>query len=150
MSGEAEGDAAHQCFVENLKWACAEAQSKRPTQILTIEPINLVDKPGYFLCDFDHALTILDEVGAPNLFLQFDAYHAHRLTGDVLATWEKCKARTAHIQVAGFPGRHEPQNCEIDYASFFAAVADSGFDGWVSGEYYPAKRTEDGLDWIAH
>ena len=54
----------------------------------------------------------------------------------------------SHVQVAGFPGRHEPMGGDIDYLSFFARLDADGYDGWVSGEYTPADRTEEGLAWM--
>jgi len=86
MAGVAEGDAAYKTFVENLTWACEKA----PKQSLTIEPLNPIDMPGYFLLDFDLAAKVIADVGAPNLGLQFDSYHAHLLTGDVLGTKGPC------------------------------------------------------------
>lgn len=144
MAGVARGPRARAIMIENLIWAASEA----PEQSLTIEPINPVDMPGYFLDDFDLALDILAEVAAPNVALQFDAYHAHRLTGDVMATWATCRDRVAHVQIAGFPGRHEPVGGEIDFPAFFAAL-DEGYTGWVSGEYAPAGQTVDGLNWLS-
>lgn len=143
MAGLAAGPEATATFVENLTWAVAEA----PGQSLTIEPINPHDMPGYFLNDFDLATEVLDAVAAPNLHLQFDAYHAHRITGDVMGTWAACGHRAAHVQVAGYPGRHEPMRGDIDYPAFFARLDSDGYAGWVSGEYHPIGRTEDGLGW---
>ncbi|MGB3147608.1 MAG: TIM barrel protein [Paracoccaceae bacterium] len=132
-------------FVENLRWAAARA----PGQSLTIEPINRHDMPGYFLADFDLAAAILDEVAAPNLALQFDAYHAQRITGDVLGTWARHGHRAVHVQVAGYPGRHEPAGGEIDYPAFFARLDADGYAGWVSGEYKPRTETVAGLGWTS-
>lgn len=145
MAGRAEGAAARQTFVDNLRWAAEQA----PKTSLTIEPINPVDMPSYFLNDFDRAAEILDQVGAPNLGLQFDMYHAQRITGDGMAAWEAHGHRAKHIQVGGFPGRHEPLRGEIDYPAFFARLDAEGYAGWVSGEYTPAGRTEDGLAWLS-
>jgi hydroxypyruvate isomerase len=144
MAGVAEGDAARATYMDNLRWAAAQA----PGQSLTIEPINQGDMPGYFLSDFETALTVIKEVGAPNLHLQFDAYHAQRITGDVMGTWDRVRAHVAHVQVAGFPGRNEPTGGVIDYPAFFARLNAEGYAGWVSGEYKPATRTEDGLAWM--
>lgn len=144
MAGEAEGPEARAAYVRNLRWAAERA----PKQSLTIEPINRIDMPGYFLADFPLALEILQEVGAPNLHLQFDAYHAQMIHGDVPAAWDLCAPQVVHVQVAGVPGRHEPLAGEIDYPAFFAALDAQGYDGWVSGEYKPAGRTEDGLAWL--
>ena len=103
---------------------------------LTIEPINRQDMPDYFLCDYDLALGIIEEVAAPNLYLQFDAYHAQRITGDMLGTWEAVRHRVGHIQIAGVPMRHEPDSGELNHAYLFEVIdevaAESGWAGWVA------------------
>lgn len=144
MAGVAEGDEARATFVENLAWAAGEARDVE----LTIEPINPHDLPGYFLNDFEQAVEVLDEVDAPNLALQFDAYHAHRITGDVMACWDRFGSRARHVQIAGFPGRHEPTGGDIDYPAFFARLDADGYSGWISAEYHPAGETREGLGWL--
>ncbi|MCB2135956.1 MAG: TIM barrel protein [Rhodobacteraceae bacterium] len=145
MAGPAQGPEAKATFIDNLRWAAARA----PKQQLTIEPINPVDMPGYFLNDFDLAAEILDAVAAPNLALQFDAYHAHRITGDVAGSWVRHGHRAVHVQIAGYPGRHEPATGEIDYPAFFARLDADGYRGFVSAEYAPATTTTEGLGWLA-
>ena len=144
MAGIAETPKAEEVFTRNLAWAAAQA----PDQSLTIEPINPTDMPGYALNSFDQAARILDWIGAPNLHLQFDAYHAHRITGDVQGSWAAHGHRAVHVQIAGHPGRHEPQSGEIDYTAFFDLLDAEGYTGMVSGEYFPKGRTEDGLGWM--
>jgi len=97
--------------------------------------------PGYFLSDFDEAAAILAEVAAPNLHMQYDAYHAQMMTGDALAVWAKHRQLAKHVQVGGVPGRHETNKCDIDYPAFFAMLDAQEYDGFVSGEYKPANRT---------
>lgn len=138
MAGVAEGEAARAAFVANLAWAAAAA----PKQSLTIEPINRGDMPGYFLADYGLALAVLDEVGAANLRLQFDAHHARIITGDAHRAWEAVGARVAHVQVAG-AGRHEP-----DDPALLERMNRDGYRGWVSGEYHPHGATEAGLGWM--
>ncbi len=145
MSGVAEGPEARAVFVENLKWAATFA----PKQSLTIEPINSGDMAGYFLNDFDLAMEMLEEVDAPNLHLQFDAYHAAKITGDVLGTWEKVRSKVVHVQIGGVPDRHEPTGGDFDYPAFFKLLDKQKYKGWVSGEYNPAGRTEENLSWIS-
>ena len=144
MAGRAKGPQARQTLVQNLTWAAARA----PQASLLIEPFNPDDMPGCFLDDFDLAAEILDEIGAPNLGLQFDAYHAQCITGDALACWDRHGTRARHVQIAGAPGRHEPQDDDIDFAAFFRRLAVSGYDGWISAEYIPAATTEAGLGWL--
>lgn len=145
MSGNADGPQAFQTLVENLTYATSIA----PSQNFLVEPLNPHDMPGYFLNSFDLADRIIAAVNAPNLGLQFDAYHAHRITHDVLATWRKYHHATRHIQIADHPGRHEPGTGEIDFSALMSAVSDSGYQGWVSAEYTPATTTSDGLNWRA-
>lgn len=144
MAGRAKGAVARATFIKNLKWAAAHA----PKQSLTIEPINHTDIPDYFLHDFDQAADILDEVAVPNLGLQFDAYHAHMITGDLPATWQAHGHRAVHIQIAGAPGRNEPIGGDIDYPAFFEQLEKDNYKGMISGEYNPKAHTVDGLDWM--
>ena len=144
MAGYAQGPDAQDTFLRNLAWAASRA----PHVSLTIEPLNPVDQPGYFLADFDLAADLIDRVGASNLGLQFDSYHAQRITGDALAVWRRHAGIIRHIQIAGVPGRHEPTGGMIDYPGFFAALDRSGYKGWVSAEYNPAALTAQGLAWL--
>lgn len=144
MAGAATGEQARQTFVENLKWAAETA----PSQALTIEPINQISQPGYFLSDFDLAADILAEVGANNLGLQYDAYHAQIITGDAVGVWQRHKSLVRHVQVAAVKGRHEPDQSEIDYPALFRLFDQDGYQGHVSGEYKPRGLTVDGLAWI--
>lgn len=144
LAGLAEGPAARATYLRNLAHAAARA----PGQSFTIEPISPAVLPGYHLADFDAAAGILAEIGAPNLHLQFDAFHAHGLTGDVSALWRRMGPLAAHVQIAGAPGRHEPAGGEIDYPAFFRLLDATGYAGLVSAEYNPRGRTEDGLGWL--
>ncbi|SCY73001.1 hydroxypyruvate isomerase family protein [Paracoccus tibetensis] len=144
VAGRAEGEAARQVFAENLSWAAERA----PHTSLTIEPRNVVENPGYFLHDFATAQQIIAEVGAPNLGLQFDAYHAQIISGDMRASWMRVASLVRHIQIAGHPGRHEPDGGSIDYPAFFRLLDEQGYRGWISAEYTPARQTFHGLDWI--
>lgn len=144
MAGVAEGAEARATFLRNLAWAAAEV----PFQDLTIEPLNPADMPGYFLNDFSLATEILDELAAPNLGLQFDSYHAQKITGDVPGTWARVRDRVTHVQVADADGRHEPSDSPVDHKAFFARLDAEGYEGHVSGEYIPRGRTEDGLGWM--
>ena len=144
MAGDAEGDAARACFVDNLRWAADQA----PDQSLTIEPLNPDDKPGYFLNDFGLALEVIAAVDRPNLRLQYDTYHAAKIHGDAAKVWDDVKDMVVHVQVGQAPVRTEPVGKGIDFKSLFATMKADGYNGWVSGEYHPAGRTEVGLAWL--
>ncbi|GGH63341.1 hydroxypyruvate isomerase [Comamonas phosphati] len=133
-------------FVENLRFAAAAL--KTAGLRLLIEPINPFDIPGFYLNRTDDALSILDEVGADNAFVQYDIYHAQRTEGELANTLQKSLARIAHVQLADNPGRNEPGTGEINYPFLFAHLDRIGYTGWVGCEYKPAKDTESGLGWV--
>ena len=136
-----------QTFVANLRFAAAELQ--RAGLKLLVEPINTYDIPGFYLNRTAQALSILDEVGSDNLFVQYDIYHAQRMEGELAATMAKHLARIAHIQLADNPGRNEPGTGEINYGFLFAHLDRIGYKGYVGCEYKPATTTVAGLGWLA-
>ena len=140
-------DVLRQTFVENLRFAAAEL--KKAGLRLLIEPVNTFDIPGFYLNRTTQALSILDEVGADNAFVQYDIYHAQRMEGELAATMHKYLPRIGHIQLADNPGRNEPGTGEINYAFLFAQLDRIGYDGWIGCEYKPATTTEAGLGWRA-
>ena len=132
-------------FVTNLRFAAAEL--KRAKLNLLIEPINRFDIPGFYLNFTAQALSILDEVGADNAFVQYDIYHAQRMEGELANTLSQQLARIGHIQLADNPGRNEPGTGEINYPFLFAHLDRIGYQGWIGCEYKPATSTEAGLGW---
>lgn len=137
----------HEVFVANLRYAAAALRAEGLA--LLVEPINTHDMPGFFLSRTAQALAVIDEVGADNLFVQYDCYHAQRMEGELVGTLRRHLTRIGHVQVADNPGRHEPGSGEIAYGYVFDALDRLGYDGWVGCEYRPRGRTEDGLGWIA-
>lgn len=132
-------------FVDNLRHAAASLKSAGLK--LLIEPINPYDIPGFYLNRTAQALSILDEVGADNAFVQYDIYHAQRTEGELAATMQKHLARIGHIQLADNPGRNEPGTGEINYPFLFAHLDRIGYTGWIGCEYKPATTTQAGLGW---
>ncbi|MEP6723320.1 MAG: hydroxypyruvate isomerase [Variovorax sp.] len=142
------GAALHQVqptLVENLRFAARELQAAGIR--LLIEPINSFDIPGFMLTRTDQALALMDEVGSPNLLLQYDIYHAQRMEGELGATLGKHLARIGHIQLADNPGRGEPGTGEINYPWLFGHIDAIGYTGWIGCEYRPRADTAAGLGW---
>ncbi|WP_298851670.1 TIM barrel protein [uncultured Ruegeria sp.] len=145
MSGYADGAAAMDSFVRNLQWAADFA----PQQVFTIEPLNPISQPGYFLNDYDLAAEVLSRVDRPNVGLQYDSFHAHMIHGDALAVWARFHPKVIHAQIGAAPDRSEPGRGPTDFATLFAAMDDAGYTGWVSAEYTPSiTRTAATLAWM--
>lgn len=136
---------AQSTLVQNLRFAAAALQAEGIE--LLVEPINPFDIPGFFLSRTDQALALLDEVGSPNLRLQYDIYHAQRTEGEIGQTLTRHLARIGHIQLADNPGRGEPGTGELNWPWLFRHIDALGYDGWIGCEYKPRGRTEDGLGW---
>lgn len=138
--------AAHRTYVDNLREAAASAAARGIT--LLIEPLNARDNPGYFLRTLGQAAAVIAEVGAANLRLQFDFYHAQISEGDLATRLEEHFGVVGHVQVAGVPGRHEPDEGEINYPWLFRLLDAWGYAGHVGCEYWPRGSTRDGLGWL--
>ena len=144
MAGKADDARARDTLIANLRWATVRA----PHASLLIEPVNGRDLPGCFLDGFALAADVMAAVDAPNIGLLFDAYHAHMMEGDAVASFLRWAPLVRHIQIAGAPARHEPRLGAIDYPAFFDAVDKTGYNGWIAAEYQPATTTEAGLRWM--
>jgi hydroxypyruvate isomerase len=136
---------AEDSYVASLRRA-ADMAAPLGVQCL-IEPLNTRDVPGYFLTDADEARRILQRVGRDNVRLQLDLYHRQIMRGDLAEAIEAFLPITGHIQIAGVPGRHEPDVGEINYPFLFDRLDALGYDGWVGCEYRPRGATAAGLGW---
>ena len=133
-------------FVDNLRHAAKALAGQGLT--LLIEPINTRDMPGYFLDTQAEAHALRNEIGAANLKVQMDIYHAQIVEGDLSVTLKNNIAGIGHIQIASVPERHEPDEGEVNYRHLFRLLDDLDYQGWVGCEYRPRGKTEDGLGWL--
>ena len=145
-------------YIRNLEVALRRAEGTG-VQLL-IEPLNPHDVPGYLLSRQAQAHAVVQDVGAPNLKVQMDLYHVARTEGDVAGALRLHLpgGRVGHLQVAGVPGRHEPEGGTVDWPQVFRqldapdpATGQPAWAGWVGCEYLPSRRepggTSAGLGW---
>ncbi len=137
-------------YLKNLALAADVARGANLT--IVIEPINTRDMPGFFLNRQDEAQAICEEIGAPNLQVQFDCYHCQIVEGDIAVKlrrdMRRANAGIGHIQVAGVPYRNEPDTGELNYPYLFDLIDSLGYGGWIGCEYRPRAGTSDGLEWL--
>jgi hydroxypyruvate isomerase len=143
---EADPETVRRTLVENLRFAARETE--RAGIRLLVEPINSFDMPGFYLNRSGEALSLFDEVGERNLWLQYDVYHMQRMEGELAGTLARHLSRIAHIQIADNPGRNEPGSGEIAYDFLFRRIDELGYDGWIGCEYKPRTTTLEGLGWL--
>lgn len=145
MTGIAEGTSARDTLLRNLDWA-AKAAPEGLT--LTLEPLNSVAMPGYFLNDYALARDILEALGADNVGLQYDSYHAQMIHGDAVAVFQEYQSLIVHAQIGDAPDRGPPGRGTVDFKGLFAAMRGAAYTGWISAEYHPKEATEKTLDWM--
>jgi 2-dehydrotetronate isomerase len=83
-----------------------------------------------------------------------DLYHVQIMEGDLLKKLQSAlpTGRVSHLQIAGVPSRHEPDEGEVNYDFLFselALLAETGhWQGWIGCEYRPKNGTSAGLGWL--
>jgi hydroxypyruvate isomerase len=163
MAGVVSRDAyqrAQQVYLDNLRHASGYLAQLGVTAV--IEPINnrmgavrggpdytTQGMHGYFLNHTAQARRVIEEINAPNLYLHLDCYHMQMLEGNLAETIREHMAITRHFQIAGVPGRHEPDVGEINYPFLFELIDELGYSGWIGCEYRPKAGTVAGLKWAA-
>lgn len=133
-------------FVQNLKYAAAEA-AKHGIWLL-LEPLNPWDFPGYFLSRSEEAASIIAEVRAPNLGIEYDVYQAQRGEGNLVETIRRHFALIRHIQIADVPSRQEPGTGEINFDFLLDSLEHMGYDGWIGCDYRPSAPGNAHLSWM--
>ncbi len=146
MAGFATGDLAQDTFVQNLRYACQQAEPLGIT--ILIEPLNSYDAPGYFLTTTEQASVIIEAVGAPNLRLMFDCYHVQLMEGDLSHRLQSLLPVIGHIQFASVPDRGAPDHGEVNYHHIFDLVGSLGWETALGAEYKPQGDTDSTLGWM--
>lgn len=136
---------ARKTYAANL--ALAGLAARACNVMVLIEPLNPIDMPGYFLFGLEEAAEIIGRVPGNNLRLQLDLYHCGMRGEDIAAAVRAYLPITGHIQIAGVPGRHEPDVGTIGYPALFDLLDRLGYDGWIGCEYRPLAGTREGLGW---
>jgi hydroxypyruvate isomerase len=138
-----DGAVLRDTALSNMRFAAAEF--KRAGLEILMEPLNDRDAPGFLLPRARDVVALLRELDAGNAFLQFDLYHTAMMGDDPAVLLRELRAWIRHIQFADAPGRGEPGTGAIPLRELFQAIDASGYEGWVSAEYRPTRRTEDTL-----
>jgi hydroxypyruvate isomerase len=140
-------NAAWEMIAENVRFA-ATALGQEGIRLM-VEPINRFDMPGFALNTATGVLKMIEEVNHPNAYLQFDTYHTRREGEDVTAILRNHLDKIGHIQIADFPGRHQPGTGETDFKFLLPEIDRLGYKGFVSMEYIPTPDTFTSLQWLA-
>ena len=124
-------------LVQALQECCEAA---RPEQVrFALEPINRFETS--LINSAADGLVLLSQVGAENLGLLLDTFHMNIEEPDIEASIRSCGDRTFHFHVAD-SNRWHPGAGHLDFKSLLNALASTGYQGWVSGEFLPHPDAE--------
>jgi hydroxypyruvate isomerase len=115
---------------------------------LCIELLNSkVNHPGYMCDSTAWGAKLCQRVNSPRVKLLYDIYHMQIMEGDVIRTIRNNIKYIGHFHTAGNPGRHEFDDTqELNYQPICKAIADLGYQGFLSHEYSPTKEPLETLD----
>lgn len=133
--------------LENLGLA-AEAAARIGATVL-VEPVS-GPKP-YALRTAADTIAVVDAVraaGHDNVGFLNDLFHLANNGDDPAAAVAAHTGKTAHVQIADYPGRGEPGTGELDLDALLAQLQEQGYDGYVGLEYKPTTTTTDSLAWL--
>jgi hydroxypyruvate isomerase len=99
-----------------------------------------VDHKGYQGDHTAFGVEIIKAVASPRVKLLYDIYHMQIMEGDVIRTIRDNKEHLAHFHTGGVPGRHELDGTqELNWAAVSAAIADTGYQGFIAHEFVPTR-----------
>jgi hydroxypyruvate isomerase len=99
-----------------------------------------VDHKDYHGDKSAFGIEIVKAVASPRVKLLYDIYHMQIMEGDVIRTIRDNKEYFAHFHTGGVPGRHElDATQELQWATVSAAIADTGFQGYMAHEFVPTR-----------
>lgn len=128
--------------VEGYKKIIGHAEKKKVNLCLDIlnsrVDIELKGHPGYQGDHIDYCVEIARKVGSPRMKVLFDIYNIQIMDGDIISRIRQHKDYIGHYQIAGVPGRNEPNNQqEINYKPIMEEIYRTGYAGYVGHAFIP-------------
>ncbi len=119
-------------LVGALRDCCAEARPHRVR--LALEPINRYETT--LINNIGQGLDLIERVGAENLGLLPDTFHMNIEEPRIEDSIRACGDRLFHFHVAD-SNRWYPGAGHLDFASILEALYETGYRGYLSGEFLP-------------
>jgi len=115
------------------------AEEKNVT--ITLELLNSkVNHKDYMADHTAWGVELMKSVNSPKVKLLYDIYHMQIMEGDLIRTIRENIEFIGHFHTGGNPGRHELDDTqEVNWHAVAKAIADTGYQGFLSHEFVPAK-----------
>ena len=148
LTPEQDWESAAAIFYDELM-PCVEIAEQQEVRLL-IEP-----EPELMIERFDQYLEFAGRIDSPWIGLNFDIGHAYCVSEDPQDWVERMSAHTVHYHFEDIAESrvHQhliPGHGAIDFAATIAAIAKTGYDGWLTVELYPYIENPDDAAREAH
>jgi D-psicose/D-tagatose/L-ribulose 3-epimerase len=131
FTGSGATPAEHKRSVEFQRAVGDHAASQGVT--IGLEALNRFE--CYFMNTMDDLCAHLDEIGHPNIKAMYDTFHANIEEQDPIGAFTRNTRHIVHVHLSendrGVPGRGN-----IPWKKTFAAIRESGYDGWLTIEAF--------------
>jgi len=123
---------AHAWMVDALRMLAQDAHARGIR--LAIEPINRYETE--WVNDVASARALIEEIGADNVGILFDTFHANIEEPNIEASLRACGVQLFHVHLAD-SNRWYPGAGHTNFASIIATLREMNYAGWVSAEILP-------------
>jgi sugar phosphate isomerase/epimerase len=106
-----------------------------------LEPLNRYETD--LIHTVEEGLDLMHQVGAENFGLLLDTFHMNIEEPSIESSIRACGDRIFHFHVAD-SNRWHPGAGHLDFASILSALRETGYDGYVSGEFMPFPDADTG------
>ncbi|MCX6905436.1 MAG: TIM barrel protein [Verrucomicrobia bacterium] len=123
-------------FLNGIKGLAEESKVTICMELLNSK----VNHPGYMADHTVWGVEVCKRVNSPRVKLLYDIYHMQIMEGDIIRTIRQNIQYIGHFHTAGNPGRNEFDDTqELNYRPICKAIADLGYEGYISHEYTPTR-----------
>jgi sugar phosphate isomerase/epimerase len=106
-----------------------------------LEPLNRYETD--LIHTVEDGLDLIQRVGAQNFGLLLDTFHMNIEEPSIEDSIRACGERTFHFHVAD-SNRWPPGAGHLDFRSILSTLRETGYDGYVSGEFMPVPDADTG------
>jgi sugar phosphate isomerase/epimerase len=106
---------------------------------LALEPINRYETT--LINNAGQGLELIERVGAANFGLLLDTFHMNIEEARIEDSIRRCGERIFHFHVAD-SNRWYPGAGHLDFPSLLKVLSETGYTGWISGEFLPYPDVE--------
>jgi len=137
MTGARRTEEEWQWAREALREAAGRGQELGVT--LCLEPLNRFET--YFLNTLEDAARLVSDIGAPNVCIHFDTFHANIEEKDPVASVRLVGKKIGHVHISE-TDRGVPGTGHVDWRGVLTALKSVGYNRWLTIESFAKPAPE--------